>query len=244
MAGLGKTGKGGISNGVSNLNKELRDLVKSIKAYMELEKEAGVSEIPSSVKDREPLILKTSGKELEEFEFELLSCKKCQLHKSRTNLVFGSGNPKADLVFIGEAPGYEEDLQGLPFVGRAGVLLTKIIEAMGFGRKDVYIANILKCRPPENRNPLPTEILACEEHIVHQLDIIKPRVICTLGKFATQTLLRTQESITKLRGNFYGYRGIKVMPTFHPAYLLRNPQDKKLVWQDVKKIMAELRKNS
>ncbi len=217
---------------------DLNTVIKSIKNFIELEKAAGMKEIfippDKSVKDK--------GLTIENLEFEALSCKACSLHKTRTNLVFGSGSPTAKLVFVGEAPGHEEDLQGLPFVGRAGSLLTKIIEAMGMKRKDVYIANILKCRPPNNRNPLPTEILSCEDYLIKQLEIMKPKVICALGKFAAQTLLRTQVSISKLRGTFYDYHGIKLMPTFHPAYLLRNPNDKGLVWQDMKKIMTELKK--
>ncbi|OGW84713.1 MAG: uracil-DNA glycosylase [Omnitrophica bacterium RIFCSPLOWO2_01_FULL_45_10] len=160
---------------------------------------------------------------------------------TRRNSVFGSGDSKARLMFIGEAPGEEEDRQGLPFVGRAGQLLTKIIEAMGLERKDVYIANVLKCRPPNNRMPLPSEILACEENLKKQIEIIKPKVICALGKFASQTLLRTESSITALRGSFKDYFGTKVMPTYHPAYLLRNPQDKRLVWEDMKKVLRELK---
>ena len=144
-------------------------------------------------------------------------------------------------MFIGEAPGEEEDKRGEPFVGRAGQLLTKIIEAMGLKREDVYIANILKCRPPHNRAPQPDEIIACRENVKRQVEMINPRVICTLGKFASQTLLRTQTPISVLRGHFQEYNGIKVMPTFHPAYLLRNPNEKKTVWQDMKKIMKELR---
>jgi DNA polymerase len=134
----------------------------------------------------------------------------------------------------------DEDIQGMPFVGRAGQLLTKIIEAIGMKREDVYIANVLKCRPPDNRNPFPEEIICCEEYLARQIDIIKPRVICALGKFAAQTLLRSETPITKLRGNFYDYRGVKLMPTFHPAYLLRNPQDKRLVWEDMKAVRSEL----
>ena len=223
------------------MDKELKSIIQSVKAYMELEKEAGTKEllVPSCAQD---ILKEKKEPSLEGFELVVLSCKRCPLHKTRTNVVFGSGNPRAELVFVGEAPGYEEDMQGLPFVGRAGALLTKIIEAMGLKRKDIYIANILKCRPPNNRNPLPNEILACEENIIKQLELIKPKVICTLGKFAAQTLLRSPVAISKLRGNFHSYHGIKVMPTYHPAYLLRNPADKKLVWQDVKKIMSELKK--
>ena len=217
---------------------DLKTVIKSIKNFIELEKEAGMKEIFMPVKES----IKARDLTIENLEFEALSCRACALYKTRTNLVFGSGSPTAPLVFVGEAPGHEEDLQGLPFVGRAGSLLTKIIEAMGMKRKDVYIANILKCRPPNNRNPLPTEILSCEGYLIKQLEILKPKVICTLGKFAAQTLLRTQIPISKLRGTFYDYHGIKLMPTFHPAYLLRNPNDKRLVWQDVKKIITELKK--
>ena len=177
---------------------------------------------------------------LESLKKEILACRGCDLHRTRTNVVFGSGNSRARLMFVGEAPGEEEDKQGKPFVGRAGQLLTKIIEAMGLKREDVYIANILKCRPPNNRAPLPSEIVACQENVKRQVEMIKPRVICTLGKFASQTLLRTETTISALRGHFKEYNGIKVMPTFHPAYLLRNPEDKKLVWQDMKKVMKEL----
>jgi len=185
-----------------------------------------------------------SGKGLKErlanLEIETALCKGCQLYRSRNNLVFGVGSEGADLMFIGEAPGRDEDLQGIPFVGRAGQLLTKIIEAMGLKRSDVYIANILKCRPPNNRDPLPTEILACEENLLRQIEVISPKVIVALGKFAAQTLLRTQTSISKMRGHFYNYHEIRLMPTFHPAYLLRNPGDKRLVWDDMKKVMKEL----
>lgn len=168
------------------------------------------------------------------------SCMKCSLARSRKKVVFGAGDIAARLMFIGEAPGYEEDVQGLPFVGEAGMLLSKIIDAMGFKRDDVYICNILKCRPPQNRNPLPEEISSCIEYLYKQIEYIKPRIICGLGKFASQTLLNTQVSITKLRGNWHEFSGIRFMPTFHPAYLLRNPNDKKLVWQDMQKIMKEL----
>ena len=171
---------------------------------------------------------------------EASCCHKCHLGKMRANTVFGSGNINARLMFIGEAPGHEEDIQGLPFVGEAGMLLTKIIEAMGIKRDDVYICNILKCRPPQNRNPLPEEIYACIDYLYSQIDMIRPIVICGLGNFASQTLLGTEIPISKLRGKWHEYRGIKFMPTYHPAYLLRNPQDKKLVWEDMKKIIKEI----
>ncbi len=168
-------------------------------------------------------------------------CRRCCLHATRQNLVFGEGNPQTDLVFVGEAPGADEDQQGKPFVGRAGQLLTKIIEAMGLKREQVYICNILKCRPPGNRNPLPEEILACEPFLIRQLEAIGPQVICTLGTFAARTLLKTEAPITVLRGRFHDYHGIPLMPTYHPAYLLRNPSAKKQVWEDVQQIMKRLK---
>ncbi len=214
--------------------KELKSIIKSIKFYLELERASGMEEYLFGYSEEIPL---AGG--LDALEKETLSCKECGLNRTRTNVVFGAGNTQAKLMFIGEAPGEEEDRQGKPFVGRAGQLLTKIIEAMGLEREDVYIANILKCRPPNNRAPLPDEIAACRNNIKRQVEIIKPRVICTLGKFASQTLLNTQTPISALRGKFREYAGIKVMPTFHPAYLLRNPEEKKTVWQDMKKVMKE-----
>lgn len=217
----------------------LRDMIGRIKLYLDLERESGMEEFFFAAPSGGGKAASArSG--LGDLAGRVVSCKRCDLHKTRRNVVFGSGSPDAKLMFIGEAPGEDEDLQGLPFVGRAGQLLTKIIEAMGLKRTDVYIANILKCRPPNNRAPLPTEILECEENVRRQVEIIKPKVICTLGKFASQTLLRSQTPISALRGRFQEYNGIKVMPTFHPAYLLRNPQDKKLVWEDMKKIRAEI----
>jgi len=171
-------------------------------------------------------------------------CQRCKLAKTRSSIVFGSGNPKADLMFIGEAPGAEEDAQGLPFVGRAGQLLTKIIEAIGMRREDVYICNIIKCRPPQNRNPESDEIASCEPFLFRQIAAIRPRVICALGTYGAQTLLRTKEPISRLRGYFIDYRGAKLMATFHPAYLLRNPQEKRRVWEDMQKIRDYLRSQS
>ena len=176
---------------------------------------------------------------LEEVREYLGECTRCKLHEGRTNIVFCVGNPEARLVFVGEGPGRDEDIQGEPFVGRAGQLLTDIIEkGMKLKRSDVYIANIVKCRPPNNRDPEDDEIAACEPFLLHQLDVIKPRLICALGKFAAQTLLKTKEPISSLRGNIYEYHGITLIPTFHPAYLLRNPKEKVLVWEDVKKLIA------
>ena len=220
---------------MEEIKRELREIIKSVKAYMEAERLAGIEEFYLAPLPKE-------SNTLEKLYQEVVDCRQCPLYKTRTNPVFGQGNPKAKLVFVGEAPGREEDLRGEPFVGRAGELLTKIIEAMGLKRKDVYICNILKCRPPQNRNPLPSEIIACQDYLRAQLELINPRVICCMGKFACQTLLNQDIPITKLRGKFVDFRGIKVMPTFHPAYLLRNPSAKRLVWQDMQKIMKELKK--
>ncbi len=173
---------------------------------------------------------------LEKLRQETLACHKCPLDKTRTNLVFGVGNPSAGLMFVGEAPGRDEDLQGEPFVGRAGQLLTKIIEAIGMKRDDVYIANVLKCRPPGNRNPLPDEIALCMPYLLKQIEIIQPKVLCALGTFAAQTLLNTKEPVGTLRGRFHQYKNIPMMVTYHPAYLLRNPNDKAKVWEDMKKV--------
>ncbi|MDD5173706.1 MAG: uracil-DNA glycosylase [Candidatus Omnitrophota bacterium] len=224
---------------MNTISKDLKDVIDSVKAYIELDRASGINEFFVNKPNTQYAIHNTN--DLDVLKKEISSCKRCPLYKTRRNIVFGAGNPKAELMFVGEAPGADEDLQGLPFVGRAGQLLTKIIGAMGLTRSDVYIANILKCRPPNNRPPLPAEIAECEGILKRQIDIIKPKVICTLGKFASQTLLRTETTISALRGNFREYNGIKLIPTFHPAYLLRNPNDKKLVWQDMKKIMKELK---
>jgi uracil-DNA glycosylase len=171
---------------------------------------------------------------------ELGDCQRCKLAPSRQNIVFGVGNPEANLVFVGEAPGADEDAQGEPFVGKAGQLLTKMIEAMGYARGDVYICNVLKCRPPGNRNPEADEVAACEPFLKKQLGAIRPRMIVALGKFAVQCLLRDDAPISRLRGNFRTYEGIPLMPTFHPAYLLRDPSKKKLAWDDLKAVNAAL----
>jgi DNA polymerase len=167
-------------------------------------------------------------------------CTRCRLAATRTQVVFGTGNPSADLMFVGEAPGRDEDIKGEPFVGRAGQLLTDIIKAMKLIRDDVYIANVIKCRPPENRNPEPDELDACRPYIRKQIELIKPKVIVVLGRFALQSLTEKAYSISSVRGTWLAHDGIKVMPTYHPAYLLRNPGAKKEVWQDMKKVMTEL----
>jgi DNA polymerase len=184
----------------------------------------------------------SSGEEsLDDIRNDLGECVRCKLAPTRKNIVFGSGNPRAELMFVGEAPGADEDEQGLPFVGRAGQLLTKIIEAMGMTREEVYICNILKCRPPNNRNPEADEIAACEPFLFRQIESVKPKVICALGAFGAQTLLRTTESIGRLRGKLIDYRGVALMATYHPAYLLRNPIEKRKVWEDMQLIMGFLK---
>ncbi len=190
-----------------------------------------VSESPS---------LPVSENDFDELRRIAHDCTKCRLAGTRTNVVFGVGNPNADLMFIGEAPGRDEDLKGEPFVGRAGQLLTDIIKAMKLTRDDVYIANVIKCRPPENRNPEPDELDACRPFIRRQVELIQPKVIVTLGRFALQSLTEKAYGITSVRGQWLEYNGVKVMPTYHPAYLLRNPAAKKEVWADMKKVMAEL----
>ena len=173
---------------------------------------------------------------------EIGDCTRCKLHaQGRRQIVFGVGNPDADLMFVGEAPGADEDIQGIPFVGRAGQLLTKIIEAIGLKREDVYIANVIKCRPPGNRNPEPDEVDTCEPFLFRQIDIIHPTVIVALGTFAARALLRTLDPISRLRGRVYEYRGAKLIPTFHPAYLLRNPASKRDVWEDMKVVRRLLK---
>ncbi len=184
------------------------------------------------------------GETLDEVRRELGECTRCKLCNGRTQIVFGSGNPKAELVFVGEGPGEEEDKQGIPFVGAAGQLLTKMIEAMKFSRDTVYICNVVKCRPPGNRNPAPEEISSCEPFLRAQLRVIKPKVIVALGKFAAQTLLREDTAITRLRGQWRKYEGIDLMPTFHPAYLLRSPDEKKKAWMDLQEVMKRLGKVS
>jgi len=233
---------------------ELLALVRSLKAQIQSESDAGKTPaylcmtggpaaLDTPTVDKSQAQGRPSPRKaltLGEVKKELGDCQRCSLGRVRTNIVFGEGNPKAEIVFVGEAPGGDEDIQGRPFVGRAGQLLTRIIAAMGLKRDDVYICNILKCRPPGNRNPKPEEIAACEPFLIRQLEAINPRVICALGTFAAHTLLKTDVPITLLRGKFHAYHGIQLMPTYHPAYLLRNPGAKKQVWEDVQKIMKAL----
>lgn len=227
---------------------ELREMIMGLRHFLEEEKEMGKEGWPRTKAVRpakaQPVVIKPSSgpTSLEAVRAELGDCRRCKLHVSRTQIVFGTGDGQAKLMFIGEAPGRDEDLQGEPFVGLAGQLLTKIIQAMKLSREEVYITNIIKCRPPGNRNPEPDEIGACEPFLLKQLQVIRPKLICALGSFAAQALLKTDEKISALRGRFHVYGGIPLMPTYHPAFLLRNPNRKRDVWEDMKKIMKEYAK--
>jgi len=219
---------------------ELRQIVGELRATLEAQQQLGLEYVdarwPEGPAPARPMTL-------EEVRQEMGECTRCKLHRHRTQIVFGVGNPKARLVFVGEAPGADEDAQGEPFVGRAGQLLTKIIEAMGMRREDVYICNIIKCRPPNNRTPESDEILACQPFLLKQLQAIGPQFICALGGPATQTLLQTKEAISRLRGKFYDFHGIPLLATYHPAFLLRNPHEKKTVWEDMKFLLREMQRS-
>jgi DNA polymerase len=237
---------------MDELRQEFLDIVTQVRMHLEYQKALGVRHIETvsaMAVEKAPLpgILQTSPAPagpaggLAAVREELGNCTRCKLFKGRSNIVFGEGDPKAVLVFVGEGPGREEDEQGRPFVGAAGQLLTDIIvKGMKLGRQDVYICNIVKCRPPDNRNPEPDEIEACEPFLKKQLQAINPGAIVALGNVAVKTLLKTGEGITSLRGKWRAYNGIPLMPTFHPAYLLRNPRDKKLVWEDIQQVMEKL----
>ncbi|MDD2320743.1 MAG: uracil-DNA glycosylase [Geobacteraceae bacterium] len=237
---------------------ELHYLISALRGYLDELRETGVDGLPYDDDRKDPVVPFVVAEEpasmttdvtvgeisgcdsLENIRRELGDCRRCSLGEKRTNLVFGVGNANADIAFVGEAPGRDEDLRGEPFVGEAGQLLTKIVLAMGLAREDVYICNVLKCRPPNNRNPQPDEIESCEPFLLRQLQAISPKVIVALGTFAAQTLLRTREPISRLRGRFHDYHGIPLMPTFHPAYLLRNPAMKREVWDDMKTVLKKL----
>jgi uracil-DNA glycosylase len=233
---------------------EAQNLIASLKVYLEELQESGVDALPlaapgpfpagSPANDEIAVAAAGMRETMEEIRAELGECNRCQLGRTRTNLVFGIGNPHARLVFVDEAPGRDEDLQGEPFVGEAGQLLTKIINAMGFQRSEIYICNVLKCRPPNNRNPLPSEIEQCHPFMLRQVKSIGPEVVVALGTFAAQTLLQTKEPISKLRGRFHDYHGIPLMPTFHPAFLLRNAAMKREVWEDMQQVMKLLGKEA
>ena len=220
---------------INHLEQEFQRILYSLKDYLLYQKEQGVEGLPTHSQQSN----RGGAQPLEEIRRELGDCKRCKLHHHRRHIVFGTGNPEAKLVFVGEGPGEDEDIQGKPFVGRAGQLLTKIIKSINLTREDVYITNIIKCRPPKNRNPEPDEIKICEPFLLKQLDAIKPKIICALGTFAAQTLLNTDEKISHLRGRFISYRNTKLIATFHPAFLLRNPQRKRDVWEDMKMIRKE-----
>jgi len=238
---------------------EAEVLLRKMKVRLEQKQNQNKNQVKVEVKVKndnstapEPSV--QGGTALEEYRKEICSCQKCPLGKTRINFVFGVGDPRATLMFVGEGPGYDEDRKGEPFVGKAGQLLTKIIEAMGLKRQDVYIANIVKCHPmvdpvnPEKRGndrpPSAEEIAACLPYLQKQIELIKPKFICALGTWAAKTLLETETGISKLRGRFFDYKGIRLMPTYHPAALLRNPALKKDVWEDMKMIMAAMKENS
>ncbi|HLF85608.1 MAG TPA: uracil-DNA glycosylase [Nitrospiria bacterium] len=229
----------GMMNRPDTLAVMFLELVRDIKEEFAYQSAMGMTETESDPPMLPRINFTTTLTSIRE---EIGDCRRCKLHLKRKNIVFGTGNVEARLVFVGEGPGEDEDIEGLPFVGRAGQLLTKIIEAMGMKRSDVYIANIVKCRPPNNRNPEPDEIESCLPFLKSQLEAINPLLIVALGTFAAQTLLGSRERISQMRGRFHSYNGIKVMPTFHPSYLLRNPDEKRVVWEDMKMVMEELKK--
>lgn len=227
------------------LHKDLMETLAQSRAALEDLRLLGLETLPECDGD-DPLCLDPGAPEvkspetLDAIRQDLGDCKRCPLCQGRNKIVFGVGNPEARLVFVGEAPGREEDEKGEPFVGEAGRLLDQILFAMGMQRQQVYICNVEKCRPPNNRDPAPEEIVACEPFLKRQLQAIKPKVIVALGRFAAQTLLREDTAITRLRGNWRQYEGIALMPTYHPAYLLRNPGGKKEVWEDMKQVLKRL----
>jgi uracil-DNA glycosylase family 4 len=222
---------------------ELRSLVAGFRAHLEARARSGLLGVPRQARPALAPAAASGGK-LAAVREELGDCQRCRLAQGRTQIVFGTGSPEAELVFVGEAPGADEDRAGEPFVGPAGQLLTKMIEAMGRTRGDVYICNVIKCRPPSNRNPEADEVAACEPFLRKQLAALHPRIIVTLGKFAAHCLLGVDTPITRLRGTFQSWEGIPVMPTYHPAYLLREPGRKREAWADLQQVMAALQNAS
>jgi uracil-DNA glycosylase len=228
------------------LKQDALEIVSALRSHVEEQQRRGIKTVPAFTQPAEgreaspslsPHLKKDSLQGIRE---ELGDCTRCRLHAGRKNIVFGVGNPDARLVFVGEGPGAEEDLQGEPFVGAAGQLLTRMIQAIQLERSDVYIANVVKCRPPDNRDPQEDEIETCLPFLKKQLAVIRPRIICTLGRFATQALLETKEGITKLRGRFHQLEGgARVMPTYHPSFLLRSPEKKREAWEDLQKVQKE-----
>lgn len=228
----------------TNLREEYLNIVATVREHVAEQLDFGILETETSDTETQ---LPYASFDLPTLNTDAQSCVKCGLHAGRTTVVFGVGNPNADLMFVGEAPGADEDKQGKPFVGRAGKLLTDIIKAMKFTREDVYIANVLKCRPPGNRNPAPDEVETCSPYLLRQITLIQPKIIVALGSFAAQMLLDTKTGITALRGKFHEFALAQqddnapvIMPTYHPAYLLRNPNAKRDVWEDMQQVMASL----
>jgi DNA polymerase len=251
----------------SSMDQNVKEIIGDLKSYLEYLKGLGITELPLFSNGNEkiyqsdvsngvgaihesPLPYRMANRSpsepqrLEEIRNELGDCRRCKLHRTRRTIVFGEGNKKARLMLIGEGPGNDEDVQGRPFVGKAGQLLTKILQAIEIEREEVYIANIIKCRPPQNRNPEPDEIENCYPFLLKQIQAIRPRIICALGTFSSQTLLKTDVKITALRGKVYDFSGIQLFPTYHPAYLLRNPEKKREVWEDMKQIAKALAESS
>lgn len=219
-------------------DEEISSIIEALRTRLICLKDSGINYVCDNKGELMHIEHEEKPSSLEEVRHILGDCHRCKLSEHRKNIVFGSGNPKAEVLFVGEAPGAEEDIKGLPFVGRAGQLLTKMIEAMGLIRDEVYICNIIKCRPQNNRDPEPEEISSCKPFLLQQLDVIKPKVIIGLGRYACQSLLATSVAMSHIRGVWHEYNGIKFMPTFHPAYLLRNPAAKKEVWEDLQKVMS------
>lgn len=222
----------------------LSDLIEKVTRQLQYFQSLGVEDLNIPRKRERPASVSQKGELLSQLQQEVSRCQKCPLYLSRKTTVFGEGDVNARLMFIGEAPGYWEDVQGRPFVGQAGKLLTDIIKAIGLSREEVYIGNIVKCRPPENRDPKPEEMESCQYYLHQQIAIIRPEIICALGTFSAQRLLNTKLPISKLRGKFWDYQEIKLMATFHPAFLLRSPYKKRDVWEDMKKIKAYLEEGS
>lgn len=237
--------------GMNTIRQQLAVAAASLRSCLEQQQAAGIHVLPPGSRSGRagapapesaaPGDETRAAASLSELRDVLGDCRRCKLWQGRSRIVYGVGNADADVLFVGEGPGRDEDLQGEPFVGRAGQLLTDIItKGMKLRREDVYIANVVKCRPPQNRDPEPDEVASCEPFLVRQIELVKPRVVIALGRFAVQTLLRSAEPVSRLRGKWHDYRGIRLMPTYHPAYLLRNPGDKRLVWEDIKSVLREM----
>lgn len=224
---------------------ELREAIAAGRSQFEYLRDLGFEEVPAAVRSGSAVIGGVPVVEsLDAIRAELGDCCRCGLNKGRQKVVFGVGNPQARLVLVGEAPGREEDEKGEPFVGEAGRLLDRILFAMGLSRDEVYICNVLKCRPPNNRDPEPEEVASCEPFLIRQLAAIRPQIIVALGRFAIQTLLQSRAPISRVRGTWQQYQGIPLMPTYHPAYLLRNPNGKREVWSDMKQVVERLRETA